>query len=709
MASTRDKRLKTDSPTPVATNETAATTPTSKASSTAIKLKRMSRNRSGILSVKSENEDGNDSVGLSEDTQSSTASAEAPKTPNTRTKRQPVKDGKEEEESANDTKDKEESPVGKESENKKLTKAQSMKQKGSLLTAGRRQAIMNKRNSLPLPVKSSLRNTSLRLSSGAKIETTKEEIQATPKKGKPGRKPAAEKKAEEAPEQEEESEVTADTIDDTESVTEKSEIQEKLDDINDAEAVPEVTIKQEKFDKSAAALAIELLNVRRSTRQRKSTIKDRDSPFTGRKSQVREKSESKRDSISPALSTASIKAEKESSKEITITVSEPLVTAAEKDPSLSPELVSEEMDTESVQHLYDKPDFLENNLGIEQDPKLGEIVKVQEKTKVVESVIKSDEETVDEVAADEEAEIVASEDVEMKEVEEEEQKEIVEDVKEEKEKVNGEKIEAEPLKDAIDEVEVELKPKQEKVEPEPKVEKEPSVKDEESGEENKENNVESSAKSVGSNSPRSEDSLKIVSEENVPKTDLNPADIEMLKQKESHLLSLGLLTHKAAGEAKIAKQKRKEELAKSIAAQPAQGGRKKKEASGEQYTGTLKTIIKLNRTEKEKRKTRMPLKMTFQKKNRDRDSNGSSNSSDSFYTIQEVSFTTFLSFSEHLLINFSRFFLSQKDAASALDSQTGAISRKSHNRSYNHGVCSINQSLFLTILITVFRSIIDTY
>lgn len=609
--------MKTDSPTPVAANETAATTPTTKAASTAIKLKRMSRNRSGILSVKSENEDGNDSVGLSEDTQSSTTSVETPKTPNTRTKRQ-AKDEKEEEAA---TEAKEESPTGKDSakeDNKKLTKAQLMKQKGAELAAARRQAFIKKRNSLPLPVKSSLRHTSLRLSGGGKIE--KEEIQVTPKKAKPGRKAAAEKKAEEVAEPQEE-EPEGDAIDDAESVTEKSE--EKLEDANETEAVPEVTIKQEKLDKSAAAIAIDLLNVRRSTRQRKSTIKDRDSPFAGRKSQAREKSESKRESISPARS---IKAEKENSKEITITVTEPLETV-EKDPSLSPELVSEEMDTESVQHLYDKPDFLENNLGIEQDPKLGEIVKVQEKTKVVESVIKSDDEAV--VTEDE---TVAADDVEMKEVEEE----IVE---EEKEKVNGEKIEAEAEveeeKDATDEVVDEVKP--EPIEAEPKVEKEASIKDEESGEENKENNVESSAKSVGSNSPRSEDRLKTVSEENVPKIDLNPAETELFKQKESHLLSLGLLTHKAAGEAKLAKQKRKEEFAK-LAAQPSQGGRKKKEASGEQqYTGTLKTIIKLNRTEKEKRKTRMPLKMTFQKKNRDRDSNGSSNSSDSFYTIQEVS------------------------------------------------------------------------
>ena len=612
MASTRDKRLKTDSPTPVQLNETASTTPTTKIS-TAIKLKRMSRNRSGTLSVKTENEDGNDSVGLSEDTQSSTASvdvANTPKTPNTRTKRQLVKDDKEEE-IVEDPKEPEEvtetKVVSKDPDTRKtrkLTKAQMLKKKGVELSFARRQATM--KSSFPLPVKSSLRITSRRLSGGVKAsEAVKED--AVLKKGKAGRKSAVEKKENEAQEEEPENTIEA------EIEPEKIEAQEKSD---AAEALLEVNIKQEK--NSAAAL--DLQNVRRSTRQRKSTIKDRDSPFTGRRSQVREKSESKRDSLSPVLSTVSIKAEKESSKAISITV-EPS-EATEKDQSLSPELVSEEMDTESVQNLYDKPDFLENNLGIEQDPKLGEIVKVQEKTKVVESVIKSDEP-------------LTAEDVEMKDDKEEESELNLE-------KVNGEKVleDSAPVEKETP-VTAEIKVKKEPAEV---IEKPADKNDEDiteevtSDEENKENNIESSAKSVGSGSPRSEDRLKTVGEENVPKTD---QDSELFKQKESHLLTLGLLTHKAADEAKLAKLKRKEEFAKSLAAQTAQGrsSKSKKESSGDQqYTGTLKTIIKLNRTDKEKRKTRMPLKMTFQKKSRDRDSNGSSNSSDSFYTIQEVSY-----------------------------------------------------------------------
>lgn len=610
MASTRDKRLKTDSPTPAPPIEIAAITPTTKIS-TAIKLKRMSRNRSGILSVKPENEDGNDSVGLSEDTQSSTTSADnLPKTPNTRTKRQMVKDDKEEEPIVDEKEPEDSAEASKDPDTprtRKLTKAQIMKKKGAALAMSRRTALIT-RKSLPLPVKSSLRNISRRLSGGVKV-AEKEDNQAAMKKAKPVRKVAAEKKDIE-PKEEEPEDVPE--VEEAEPA-EEPEVLEKPDEPIDAEPVLDVAIKQEKIEKSITTVAaIDLNNVRRSTRQRKSTIKDRDSPFAGRRSQVREKSESKRDSISPALSTVSIKGEKESSKAISITVEQ--TETAEKDPSLSPELVSEEMDTESVQHLYDKPDFLENNLGIEKDPKLGEIVKVQEKTKVVESVIKNEEE------------LLKADDVEMTTVEV--AKAPAPESKEEK--VNGVTKE-EHVKDNV------------KVEKDKKAEKreEASVKGEESGEENKENNNESSAKSVGSGSPRSEDRLKNVSEENVLK--LDPAETELLKQKESHLLTLGLLTHKAADEAKLAKIKRQEELAKSIAQQPAPSSRKSKKESStdQQYTGTLKTIIKLNRTDKEKRKTRMPLKMTFQKKNRDRDSNGSSNSSDSFYTIQDVSLISF--------------------------------------------------------------------
>jgi len=150
--------MKTDSPTPAESQ----TTPTTKVS-TAIKLKRMSRNRSGLLSVKSEVEDGNESIGLSEDTQSSTQSAEAPKTPNTRTKKLAAK----EEEANGDVKDaavvaeeEEEDPEKEEEEDagkdvdsprrRRLTKAQMLKKKGAELAKARRLALI-KRQSLPVP------------------------------------------------------------------------------------------------------------------------------------------------------------------------------------------------------------------------------------------------------------------------------------------------------------------------------------------------------------------------------------------------------------------------------------------------------------------------------------------------------------------------------------------------------------------------------
>lgn len=621
MASTRDKRMKTDSPTPAQANE--ATTPTTKATTGAIKLKRMSRSRSGMLSSgKLEGEDGNDSVGLSEDTQSSTASAttsdskdQTPKTPNTRPKRTATKDeaadsngnAKEElkEVPATTIESPPPPPLA-----KRVTKSQALKNKAAEIAKARRIAML-KRTSLPIPVKASLRNLSRRTSSTTPAKTTE-----TPsKKGKVTRKNPEKKENEVEGEDEEEQK------EDEPEGDEKSEEFETPDQ-------SDITVKQEKLEEK-----IDIQNVRRSTRQRKSTIKDRDSPFT-RRSQTRDKSESKRDSVSPALSSASVKMEKESAKAISINVD--TASTDNKDPSLSPELVSEEMDSESVQHLYDKPDFLENNLGIEKDPKLGEIVKVQEKTKVEVAVVEEAEPLL--VKEEEEIDIKPDEDVEEKEEEingsekMEVDEAVLEEKTEEKVEVEAEKVEEEEIK------EVETLPTIVDIPKPPKIE--------ESSEENKENNVESSAKSIGSNSPRSsEDRLKIMSEGNLPKIESSEAT-ELFKEKVNHFKSLGLLTHKAAGEAKLAKIKRKEEFAVQMAQQASRKAKYKDSSSHDQQnqasktSGTLKTIIKLPKSDKEKRKSRMPLKMTFQKKSRDKDSNGSSNSSaDTFYTIQnEVSF-----------------------------------------------------------------------
>lgn len=69
--------------------------------------------------------------------------------------------------------------------------------------------------------------------------------------------------------------------------------------------------------------------------------------------------------------------------------------SSEKAASLSPELISEGVSEISVKQFYKKPEFLENNLGIEEDPKLGEIVQkvshnVTEKT--VKNVTDAEEE-----------------------------------------------------------------------------------------------------------------------------------------------------------------------------------------------------------------------------------------------------------------------------------------------------------------------------
>ncbi|XP_053608299.1 uncharacterized protein LOC128674047 isoform X2 [Plodia interpunctella] len=83
---------------------------------------------------------------------------------------------------------------------------------------------------------------------------------------------------------------------------------------------------------------------------------------------------------------------------------------------------------------------------------------------------------------------------------------------------------------------------------------------------------------------------------------------ESRERKEAVLRTLGLLTHKAAKEAKIEKQKEKERIYNS-------NKNKSSKAGSGDYTGTLKTVIKLNRGtgERDKKKYRSSLKMTFQK------------------------------------------------------------------------------------------------
>jgi hypothetical protein len=106
---------------------------------------------------------------------------------------------------------------------------------------------------------------------------------------------------------------------------------------------------------------------------------------------------------------------------------------------------------------------------------------------------------------------------------------------------------------------------------------------------------------------------------------------ESQKRKENILRTLGLLTHKAAKEAKIEKLKEKERIYKSKAAKSGSG-------PSMMQTGSLKTVIKLNRGTGDKKKYRSSLKMTFQKsKNRSgkpAPEGGEAAEDDAYYTIE---------------------------------------------------------------------------
>lgn len=107
-------------------------------------------------------------------------------------------------------------------------------------------------------------------------------------------------------------------------------------------------------------------------------------------------------------------------------------------------------------------------------------------------------------------------------------------------------------------------------------------------------------------------------------------------QKESHLKELGLLTHQAAVEATIEKQKQREQIKATISS-ATHGTKGKKNA---EYTGTLKTIIKLHRgNNNDKKKTNQSLKLTLQKgrgKNgADKNDPNSQYDDDTYYTIQQ--------------------------------------------------------------------------
>uniref|UniRef100_A0A2M4A4Z9 Putative transcription regulator xnp/atrx dead-box superfamily protein n=1 Tax=Anopheles triannulatus TaxID=58253 RepID=A0A2M4A4Z9_9DIPT len=91
-----------------------------------------------------------------------------------------------------------------------------------------------------------------------------------------------------------------------------------------------------------------------------------------------------------------------------------LVVEKDTSSSLSPELVSEGVSELSVKECYGEPAFLENNLGIEKDPKLGEIVQER---------FRCDKVSGEDVNADASAVVACVELVKVKEEAKEEQEE----------------------------------------------------------------------------------------------------------------------------------------------------------------------------------------------------------------------------------------------------------------------------------------------
>lgn len=364
-----------------------------------------------------------------------------------------------------------------------------------------------------------------------------------------------------------------------------------------------------------------------------------------------------------------------------LTVTAPEFTSDDKDnsekaSSLSPVLESEGISEISVKQFYGQPDFLENNLGIEEDPKLGEIVQVHEKTKLdaeiveenkVNSTIKVNE-TLKEAATEEDSTVeektIATEDENQKD-ETETEMEVVKDDSVELEITTNGVHEPVPKENSI-----ELLPKEEKDDQLPipevveKLSKSETTKKVEEPVEITEDKIKTDDEILQlSNSPKqaitrdeqpmiepenkenilnnfkdSVDDKKNVIPMNDDKSDVPtvPESPERLKQKESHLLTLGLLTHKAAVAAKIEKQKRREQLHSN--------SKSSKSQRGSDYTGTLKTVIKLHRPtgggdKIDKKKSRLPLKMTLHKGRgksvNDKETTSAHNSEDdTYYTIQ---------------------------------------------------------------------------
>ncbi|XP_067637813.1 platelet binding protein GspB [Eurosta solidaginis] len=112
---------------------------------------------------------------------------------------------------------------------------------------------------------------------------------------------------------------------------------------------------------------------------------------------IKEAKVAKTSTKSDEIKQAALVTEKESFAVATTSSNSSSATNEEtvKAASLSPEMVSEGVSEISVKQFYKKPKFLENNLGIEEDPKLGGIVQQASTEKVTEqTTLDGDEQVV---------------------------------------------------------------------------------------------------------------------------------------------------------------------------------------------------------------------------------------------------------------------------------------------------------------------------
>lgn len=420
-------------------------------------------------------------------------------------------------------------------------------------------------------------------------------------------------------------------------------------------------------------------------------------------------------------------------------------TTEEKAKSLSPMLVSEGVSEISVKQFYGQADFLENNLGIEKDPKLGEIVQSHEKIKagnkektvdIVDSTGKAEkdcekpsevtkqpsetnqveeldtstesmddddddvEEDDEDVEAEKAKELKPSDgakcdekdsvDCFVKPVEnvrrdsatilnesllvwngeieltstKKEKKDVIKNIEEPTSDVvlykisNGIRVNPEKLEKVLEIQKIREKERSDSTESvengmkdESKDKKDIEIVENSAKIANKDDNDGSKTKTkhnepLRSNSTETKAAVdNDTNKENLVKpaavrsnssskdsrsSSLDDESPEERIQKESHLKTLGLLTHQAAEEATIEKQKQREKFKE-----------KNKGKKNSEYTGTLKTVIKLHRGSNDKKKGNQSLKMTLHKgraKNGSdkSDSHSTANSEeDTYYTIHQ--------------------------------------------------------------------------